>query len=340
MSTNQNRYARQEILPEIGVEGQAALKRARVLIVGCGALGCFQSELLTRAGIGFIRVVDRDLVERSNLARQVLFDEVDADAHAAKVYAAGRRLRAANSSIEIETLAIDVTPRNIETLMDGVHVVLDGTDNFETRYLINDACVRTGKPWVYGGVIGTAGMTMLVRPGAGPCLRCIIPDAPAPGSFPTCDTAGVLSSAVAVVASLQATAALRFLVGSAPPETFLTSLDVWNGSFQTFEVKREETCPCCAGRDFEFLDAKRVSWTTVLCGRDSVQVTPPQDIRVDLPALGERLLSAGEVARKGMLLQFRNSEGEMVVFPDGRAIVMGTTDEARARIFYSRYVGV
>ena len=253
---------------------------------------------------------------------------------------AGRRLRAANSSIEIETLAADVTPRNIEALSDGIDIVLDGTDNFETRYLINDACVKAGKPWVYGGVIGATGMTMLVRPGAGPCLRCIIPDTPAPGSFPTCDTAGVLGSAVAVVASLQVTAALRHLVGNSPPGTFLVSLDVWNGSFQTFEVKREEACPCCTGRNFEFLDAKRVSWTTVLCGRDSVQVSPPQDIRVDLPSLRERLLSAGEVVRKGVLLQFKNSEGEMVVFPDGRAIVMGTTNEVRARTFYSRYVGV
>ena len=340
MSAYQNRYARQEILPEIGVEGQAALKRAGALIVGCGALGCFQSQLLTRAGIGFIRVVDRDLVETSNLARQILFDEGDAEAQVAKADAAGRRLRAVNSSISIETLAADATPRNVEKLLDGVHIVLDGTDNFETRYLINDACVKTGKPWVYGGVIGTTGMTMLVRPGAGPCLRCIIPDVPPPGSFPTCDTAGVLSSAVAVVASLQVAAALRCLVGDSPSRTFLTSLDVWNASFHAFEVKQDEACPCCVGRNFEFLGADCVSWTTILCGRDSVQVTPPRDTRIDFLSLGKRLLSVGEVVRKGVFLQFRNSEGEMVIFPDGRAIVAGTTDEARARSFYSRYVGV
>lgn len=339
MSTNENRYARQQILPEIGIEGQARLKQARVLIVGCGALGCFQSELLARAGVGFMRIVDRDIVEKSNLARQILFDEGDADAHAAKADAAGRRLRAVNSSIAVETLAADVTPRNIEALLDGVDLVLDGTDNFETRYLINDACVKHGKSWVYGGVIGTSGMTMLVRPGDGPCLRCLIPDAPQPGSFPTCDTVGVLNTAVAVVASLQATAALRYLVGPMPRECFLTSLDVWNGSFHTFEVKREETCSCCSQRNFEFLDATRLSWTTVLCGRDSVQVTPPRDIDVDLSTICERLRSAGDAVRKGMLLRFKNAEGEMVVFPDGRAIIMGTTDEAKARTFYSKYVG-
>jgi len=340
MNVNENRYARQQVLPEIGTDGQARLKQARVLIVGCGALGCFQSELLARAGVGFMRVVDRDVVEKSNLARQILFDEGDADAHAAKADAAGRRLRAVNSSIVVETLAADVTARNIEALLDGVDIVLDGTDNFETRYLVNDACVKHGKPWVYGGVLGTSGMSMLVRPGEGPCLRCLIPDAPQPGSFPTCDTAGVLNTAVAVVASLQATAAIRRLVGPVPPECFLTSLDVWNGSFHTFEVKREEACPCCSRRNFEFLDATRLSWTTVLCGRDSVQVTPPLDINVDLSTLCERLLSAGEAVRKGMLLRFKNAEGEMVIFPDGRAIIMGTTDEARARTFYSRYVGV
>lgn len=340
MSADGDRYVRQRILPEIGAEGQARLKRAKVLVVGCGALGCFQSELLARAGVGYLRVVDRDLVETSNLARQILFTEEDAAAHPAKADAAERRLRAVNSSIAIETLAVDVTPRNIESLLDGIDIALDGTDNFETRYLINDACVKQGKPWVYGGVLGTSGMTMLVRPGEGPCLRCLIPEIPPPGSFPTCDTAGVLNAAVAVVASLQVAGAIRHLVGSCPAECRLISLDVWNGAFQSLEVKREETCTCCSGGNFEFLDAKRLSWTTVLCGRDSVQVTPPQDAGVDLATLRERLHAAGDVSKKGLLLHFKNAEGEMVVFPDGRAIIMGTTDEAKARTFYARYVGV
>ena len=215
--TDNNRYARQQILPEIGENGQAKLAQSSVFIVGCGALGCFQAELLARAGLGRLRIADRDLVEWSNLQRQVLFDESDAAANVSKAEAAAHRLRAINSTISVESLAVDVTTRNAESLLADADLVLDGTDNFETRYLVNDVCIKQGKPWVYAGVLGTVGMVMPVLPGLGPCLRCVVPSPPDPGAVPTCDTAGVLNSAVAVMASMQVTIGLRILLGSPRP---------------------------------------------------------------------------------------------------------------------------
>ena len=336
---SENRYARQQILPEIGVEGQQRLADSSVLILGYGALGCVHGELLARAGVGRIRIVDRDLVEFTNLQRQIAFDEQDANSQTPKAEAAARRLRAINSSIVIEADAIDVTPRNIEAFIRDVDVVLDATDNFETRYLLNDACVKFDKPWIYGGVIGTEGVTMAILPGAGPCLRCLMPDPPTAGSFPTCDTSGVLNAAVAIIASWQAAAALRLLVGSMPPQQRLVSIDCWNGLFNSFAVNKEDGCPCCGLRNFEFLEAKRTAWTTVLCGRNAVQVTPPDAVNLDFTVLTERLQQAGRVLRSGLLLRFQTAEAEMAIFPDGRAIIMGTTDEAKARSFYAKYLG-
>ncbi len=303
-------------------------------------MGCFQASLLARAGLGRIRIADRDLVEWSNLQRQVLFEESDAAANVSKAEAAAQRLRAINSSISVESLAVDVTTKNAESLLAGSDLVLDGTDNFETRYLLNDVCVKLGKPWVYGGVLGTVGMVMPIIPGHGPCLRCFIPDSPEPGSFPTCDTAGVLNSAVAVVASMQATMALRILLGSPPAETGLLYCDVWNSSFELMKPRRDENCPCCGQRNFEFLDASQVSWTTSLCGRNSVQVNPAREIELDFGSLTKRLEQVGRVTKSGLLLRFAADGGQMVIFPDGRAIVENTTDQAKARTFYARYLGI
>jgi molybdopterin/thiamine biosynthesis adenylyltransferase len=339
-STDNNRYQRQQILPEIGVSGQLKLAGSTVFILGCGALGCFQSNLLARAGIGTIRIADRDLVEWSNLQRQVLFEESDAAANIPKAQAAANRLHAINSSISIEPLAVDVTTKNAESLLADVDLVLDGTDNFETRYLLNDVCVKLGKPWVYGGVLGTIGMVMPILPGDGPCLRCVIPNAPDPGTLPTCDTAGVLGSAVGVIASLQVTAALRILLGSPPVDTGILSVDVWDGSFNLLKHQKYEKCPCCALGNFEFLNSERVSWTTSLCGRNSVQVNPPQDVKLDFASLRERLGQVGQVTASGLLLRFTADNCEMVIFPDGRAIVSDTTDQAKARTFYARYLGI
>lgn len=339
-STDNNRYQRQQILPEIGVSGQLKLAQSTVFIVGCGALGGFQANLLARAGVGGIRIADRDLVEWSNLQRQVLFEESDAAQNIPKAEAAATRLRAINSSICIESLAVDVTTQNAESLLADADLVLDGTDNFETRYLLNDVCVKLGKPWVYGGVLGTVGMVMPIVPGDGPCLRCVIPAAPDPGDFPTCDTAGVLNSAVGVVASMQVSAAIRILLGAPPTGTGLLYADVWNNSFDFTKFQRDEKCPCCVLRNFEFLEARQVSWTTSLCGRNSVQVSPPRPVEMDFASLRKRLEQVGQVSAGGLLIRFRAEDGEMIIFPDGRAIVTGTTDQARARTFYARYLGI
>ena len=253
----EDRYARQRILPELGEEGQRKLGLGSVLIIGCGALGGLQAELLTRAGVGMIRVVDRDVVDWSNLPRQILYDERDAREHVSKAEAAQRRLRAVNSSVTIEGLPLDANPRTIEGLIEGMDLVLDGTDNFDTRYLINDACIKHGKPWVYGGVLGTTGMAMPIIPPSGPCLRCLIPEPPEPGTYPTTATAGVLSTAVSAVASFQITAAVRILTGSPPTPGGLIHIDIWRPCFDFCEVKRDENCSCCVERKFEFLEAIR-----------------------------------------------------------------------------------
>ncbi|HYA40510.1 MAG TPA: ThiF family adenylyltransferase [Syntrophobacteraceae bacterium] len=338
-SIDENRYQRQEILPEIGVEGQLKLAKSTVFIVGCGALGCLQANLLARAGLGRLRIADRDLVEWSNLQRQILFEESDAASNVSKAEAAARHLRAINSSISVESLAVDVTVQNAESLLSDADLVLDGTDNFETRYLINDVCVKLEKPWVYGGVIGTEGMAMPILPGRGPCLRCVLPHTPDPGTLPTCDTAGVLNAMVAVVASMQVAIAMRILLGTPPADVGLLRADVWDGSFNFLKIPKDEECPCCARRNFEFLDADRVSRTTSLCGRNSVQVNPPRVVELDFASLRKRLERAGQVTTSGLLLRFKADEGEMVIFPDGRAIVTGTTDQAKARTFYARYLG-
>ncbi len=334
-----DRYLRQRILPEIGDSGQEKLRGSTILIAGCGAIGGLQAELLTRAGVGKIRIVDRDFVDISNLHRQVLFNEQDAANRLAKVEAAAMKLRSINSDVVIEPHAVDITPRNIESLISGVDFVLDGTDNFETRYLINDACIKHGKRWVYGGVIATTGMVMLIEPRKGPCLRCLVPDPPPPGSIPTCDTSGVLNTAVGVVSSFQATAAIRALCGDSPDRRGLLHIDPWSLNFDFFKIERDSNCPCCVRDRFEFLESKRTSWTTALCGRNSVQVSPPADLCIDMDALHDRLGLAGSVEKTGLLLRFISEAGEMVIFPDGRAIVMGTTDESRARGLYARYIG-
>ncbi len=339
MNPSEGRYARQQILPEIGIEGQRKLAQSNILIIGCGALGGFQAELLARAGVGTIRIVDRDIIDITNLQRQILFDEKDAAAHIAKSEAAAHRLRSINSEVVVETRAVDVTPANIEALVTGSDLVLDGTDNFETRYLINDTCVKHGMTWIYGGVIGTTGMVMVIRAGSGPCLRCLMPNKPEPGSFETCDTSGVLNTAVGVVASLQATAALRILTGTEDLGGRLISVDPWQGTFQTFTLKKSDQCPCCGLRQFDYLTSAEISWTTVMCGRNAVQVTPPRSLEVDMNALRTRLQQAGSVTASGLLLRFKAAEGEMVLFPDGRALVLNTTDQARARNLYARYIG-
>lgn len=335
-----DRYSRQRVLPEIGAEGQERLLASSVLLIGAGALGCAQAQLLARAGVGRMRIADRDLVEIHNLQRQLLFDERDAQERLPKAEAAARRLRSANSSLAVEAVVADVTSGNVEALLDGVGVVLDGTDNLETRYLINDACVKRGVPWIYGGAVGTSGMVMAVRPGAGPCLRCLFPEPAPPGSLPTCELSGVLNAAPAVVGALQVVEAIRLLVGAPPRRPGLLALDLWAGTFRSAAVRRDEACRCCGLRRFDFLEATRAPLAVALCGRHAVQVSPGVSTRLDLAALADRLAAAGAAPHvNGLLVHFQAEGCELLVFPDGRAIVKGTDDPAVARGLYARYVG-
>jgi molybdopterin/thiamine biosynthesis adenylyltransferase len=308
------------------------------LVVGCGALGSTIASTLVRAGVGSIRIVDRDIIELHNLQRQVLFDEDDVAAGLPKAKAAELKLRRINSDVKIEGLVADVTPRNIESLMADVSLVLDATDNFESRYLINDAAVKHGKPWIYGGVIGMTGMTMNILPGEGPCLRCVFPTAPLSGSLPTCETAGVLNTAPAVIASIQATEALKILCGG-QPSSQMVYIDMWKQSFRQMSVTRNADCPACGSGQYEYLSSEQTAWTTTLCGRNAVQITPAENVELDLGRLKDALSTMGNVSFNGSVLRFTVNNHEMLLFPDGRAMISGTDDEKLARSLYARYVG-
>ncbi len=340
MAGSSDRYSRQTALGVIGPEGQRRLAAATVLVIGCGALGSMQAELLARAGVGRLVLADRDVLELHNLQRQTLFDERDVRERLPKAVAAARRLRAVNSAIRIEALVEDVTAANILELVRRADLVLDGADNFETRYLINDAAVREGRPWVYGGVLGTGGTVLAVRPGQGPCLRCLFPEPPDALLMQTCETAGVLGAAVAWVAALQVAEALKLLVGDRSESYRLHSLEVWRGAVGAIEVERDPACRCCGHRRFEFLDSGRGSTSSVLCGRNAVQVTPEPQSAPDFALLAERLESLGVVTVSGLVLEFSPpGDYRLVVFPDGRVLVLGTTDPAAARSLVARYLG-
>ncbi len=335
-----DRYSRQVRFGPLGREGQDRLNASRVTLVGCGALGSMIANLLGRAGAGRLRIVDRDFVELNNLQRQVLFEEEDVRSALPKAVAAAEKLRRINSSIAVEPVVADLSWANAETLVADADVVLDGTDNFETRFVLNDACVRLSIPWVYGGCVGSYGMVLPVLPGETACLRCWLSELPTPGSSPTCDTAGVLNSAVGVVASLQATEALKILSGHREAlSPGLTVLDVWANSHQTLRIPRQRDCPACVRREFPFLEAQQSGTATTLCGRDAVQVVPPAG-RLDLADLERRWSSIGKVRRNPFLVKFEVEAYELTVFPDGRAIVQGTNDPTQARALYAKYVGM
>lgn len=346
MSIQVDRYHRQKLLPEVGEQGQARLARGRVLIVGCGALGCAQADLLARAGVGFIRIADRDVVEPTNLQRQTLYAE--ADVGASKALSAAGRLRAINSTITIDPHAVDVTPDNAESLAKGCHAILDGTDNFETRFLLNDLSVKLGVPYVYGGVIAGRGMAATFVPGRTPCLRCVLPEPPPAGSVPTCDTAGVLGPSVAIVAAQQAADAMKVLLGRLDllGDTML-DFDLLGNTrrrlkFNDLAADRS-ACRCCGGHRFDFLQGDHATDARALCGRGAVQVSPASAVVIELDELGRRLAAHGPTKRVGPLLKAELGEGQkryaLTIFPDGRAIVAGTEDPAEARSLYARVIG-
>jgi adenylyltransferase/sulfurtransferase len=335
------RYSRQILFEGIGAEGQRRLAASCALVVGCGALGSAQVEMLARAGVGRLRIVDRDFVEESNLQRQTMFDERDARERTPKAVAAARRVAEINSEVAVEAEVADVNQSNVERLVEGCDVVLDGTDNFGTRFLINDACVKLGVPWVYGAAVGSYGVTLTIRPHVGACLRCVFPEVPAAGSAPTCDTAGVIMPIISIVAAVQVAEALKLLTGHVENlHGGLMQFDVWRNEWRRISAgARAADCPACALGRFESLEAEAGDVTTVLCGRDAVQVSPRVAASLDLEALAARLSAAGEVKSNEYLVRLRAGGYELTVFRDARAIVRGTEDVSVARSVYARYVG-
>lgn len=332
------RYSRQILFPGLGAEGQRRLGQSHAVVVGCGALGCAQLMLLARAGIGRLTVIDRDYVERSNLQRQILFDEADAAASLPKAIAAQRRLTAINSGIEIRAIVDDLDARNVVDLLGGAELILDATDNFETRYLINDWAVREAVAWIYGAAVGSYGIAMPVLPGRGACFRCIYP-APPFGDQPTCETAGVLNPVTTAIGALQAGFAIRILSGHAAElDLRIVTMDVWTGACrQISQPPRDPDCPCCGAHDFAWLERSRRAPVS-LCGRNAVQIhdrTRP----LDLSRLKDKLDPLGAVRANEFALRFDLEPYQMTIFPDGRAIIKGTTDIALARSLYSRYIG-
>jgi len=336
-----DRYVRQSLFAGIGPQGQQRLVEARVLVVGCGALGSHIVSSLVRAGIGTTTVVDRDFLELNNLQRQVLFDEDDLARGLPKAVAAAEKCARINSAVKVLPVVGDFNSGNAASLVEESDLVVDGTDNFQTRYLINDACVKLGRPWIYGGVVAGYGMSMVILPGETPCFRCVFPEPPAPGSTPTCDTIGVLEPAVAVVAAYECIEAIKILCGARDRlRSGLLHVDLWeNRTVQMKVGERNPDCPACGRGDFEFLTARQVWMATSLCGRNAVQVSPASPASIDLVLLAERLANAGEVTVNAWLLRLRLEGYELTVFADGRTIVKGTSDEVVARNLHAKYVG-
>lgn len=336
----ENRYSRQTILQNIGEEGQKRLTKSHVLIVGCGALGTVAANNLARAGVGKISIIDRDFVELNNLQRQMLFDENDVGEP--KSIAAARKLKLINSDIEVEPIVKDLNHTNAEGIIKEVDLVLDGTDNIQTRMLINDVCVKEKIPWVYTGAIGTSGMTMNILPGAA-CIRCLYPGIPKPGSLPTCDTMGVLNTITVIMGSIASTEAIKILLGEVKPENELDGhiivYDAWNHSFDNIIVKKNEECECCGNGNYNYLNSEDREVITSLCGRNAIQITPANAKEINLRELASKLGHLGSTKCADFILLFKLEKHEMSVFRDGRAIIKGTNDKNIAKSIYARYIG-
>jgi adenylyltransferase/sulfurtransferase len=340
--TFEGRYSRQELFEGIGEQGQLYLAASSAVIVGCGALGGIQAETLARAGVGSLTLVDRDFVEPSNLQRQITFEENDALERIPKAIAAAKRIQRVNSEIRVRPIVADINFQNVEEILDGADLVLDGTDNFETRFLINDACMKFSRPWIYGAAVGSYGLTMTVVPGKTPCLRCVLEALPEPGSGPTCDTAGVILPIISMIGSIQSSEALKLLTRQENLlHRSLIRVDVWDSKWTKLDLSIDQSrsdCPSCNG-EFAFLNGEGRQVTTTLCGRNAVQIARSGTLPVDFNQLASRLTPLGEVAFNEFLLRFRVDEFEITVFADARGIVRGTTDPAVARTIFARYIG-
>ncbi|MCL4148482.1 UNVERIFIED_CONTAM: hypothetical protein GTU68_037376 [Idotea baltica] len=340
----QARYSRQIRFPHIGEAGQAKLRESRVLLVGCGALGSVLANTLVRSGVGFIRIVDRDFLEISNLQRQVLFDENDVRDSLPKSVAAANRLKQINSTVTIEPIVADVDASNIESLAADVELILDGSDNFEIRFLINDVAIKHSKPWVYGGCLGADGQTMSILPGETGCLNCLMLDGPPPpGTTPTCDSFGVLSPIINVIASIQAMEAIKILTGQLDAVSRkLQVFSMWDNQSRSIDLSNlrdSVQCPTCKQKKFDWLAGNRGSQTAILCGRNAVQLNFADREKLDLDAVALRLQELGTVKQNAFMLRFFKDDIAITVFPDARAIISGTDDPAVARKIYTQFLG-
>lgn len=339
------RYSRQILFPPIGMEGQRKLGLGRVAIVGMGALGTVLANHMVRAGVGYVRIIDRDFVDKSNLQRQMLYDEEDASATIPKSIAAAKRLQLVNSNVIIDPHVCDLNATNAEQLLHDVDMILDGTDNFAVRFLVNDVSMKLGIPWIYGGAVASRGVSLTIIPERTPCLRCLFPQAPAAGTTDTCDTAGVIGGIIHVVASFQATEALKLLVGATEQLNLsMQQWDLWfnqNSAIRVSGAKKSD-CPACALKQYEYLDAHLESDTIQsLCGRNSVQIHPVIPSTQPLEYWEERLQPLGLVEKNRFLLKFHASEDiQIILFPGGRVLIQGTEDLIQAKSLYSRYIGM
>ena len=328
----------------IGEAGQRNLLAGKALIVGCGAMGSVIASTLARSGVGYLRIVDRDFLELNNLQRQVLYNESDVAEGYPKAIVAKNRLAEINSQITIDAHVADVHPGNVIPLAEGMDVIVDGTDNFETRFLLNDVALKLQIPWVYGGCLGAEGQTLTILPGETPCLRCLLPEPPPPGSSPTCDSAGILGTIINVIGSLEANEALKILAGRRDDvcRTW-TIIDLWENSFRTIKLSALQdrtTCPACSGREYAWLSGHRSSHSAVLCGRNAVQLSFPDRSEVSFEQLEQKLMSvASKISRNRYLLRATIEPYQLTVFPDGRAVIGGTEDIAQARTLYAKYIG-
>ncbi|WP_245680519.1 ThiF family adenylyltransferase [Bacillus marinisedimentorum] len=342
MNSEMERYSRQILFQPIGEEGQQKLMKSRAAVVGMGALGTVIANHLVRAGVGFVRIIDRDFVEKSNLQRQTLFDEDDAADRLPKVIAAEKKLARINSTVSVDPVLADLNPDNAEELLKGFDVIVDGTDNFMTRYLINDAAIKFNTPWIYGGAVSSRGMFAVIVPEETPCYRCLFPDLPS-GLGETCDTIGVISPITDIIGSFEAVEALKLLTGARPSPN-LEKFEIWHNSFFQMDISqgRNPDCPACVHHHYEFLDQSESSQEnyTALCGRDTVQINPRTKLNVNLEKTARRLDKAGKTETTPFLVRFSPDDRiTMIFFKDGRVLVQGVEDVTEAKSYYSRYAG-
>lgn len=334
------RYSRQVRFFGIGEAGQKKLLQAKTAIIGMGALGTVIANNLIRSGVGYVKIIDRDFIEKSNLQRQVLYNEDDIKKGLPKAVAAAEHLKRVNSEVTIEPVVADVNAGNITNLIKDVDLIIDGSDNFEVRFLINDASIKQNIPWIYGGALGSYGVTMNIIPGKTPCFRCLVDKMPSAGAHDTCSTAGVLNMITGIIANYESVEALKILLDSSSIRTGVLFIDIWDNVIETFEIKNNLKCKACVERDYEFLNRKFSSYASSLCGQNAIQIIPAAEGNLDFKVIYDKLKKAGDVTCSKFFLSFKKGDVEFTLFSDGRAIIKNVTEERAARAVYAEYIGM